>query len=502
MSAALRAGAAPDPRRQAATRAALLFAVAGALAIVQSLPLMPAPDALRYQALGALDAAIALLLARLPWHRWPARALVAVVPLALAVAVLFALVGRGLPVEVVFAFHLVIAVWAGLSLPRWTVLKCAPLFLLAQLIPHLPRGDWAQAANAAVTVTVMVTLVGEVVAHVVARLEQARAESEQRARILRAVLLATQGFNTLRSDEVMAHVVSCVRDLGFDAAALSIIDARRGLYRLAYVSGFPPDYRDDVHPLDRGITGLVWREARTTVVENYRAHPAAVPALRESGFDYLVATPVRVQGEVRAVLFGARRQPQPLNGEMRDAFELLASHAGVALHNAQEFEAEAERSRQLQESASRDDLTGLGNRRHVEALLAGLRAGDALLMLDLDHFKRVNDTDGHAAGDRLLRELGDFLREAVRGSDAAARYGGEEFVVVARDGGPSADLVAARLLAGWRDRHPRTTMSIGWAVHRAGESGRQTLERADAALYRSKRAGRDRASGESELQEA
>lgn len=184
---------------------------------------------------------------------------------------------------------------------------------------------------------------------------------------------------------------------------------------------------------------------------------------------------------------------------MSDAFELLAAHAGVALKNAHDFEAGEERARLLLQRALRDELTGLGNRRFAETMLQAVQPGDAVLMLDLDHFKQVNDHDGHAAGDALLRALGRFLQQSLREGDRAARYGGEEFVVVVPAADGSAEQIADRLIADWRASRPRTTMSIGWAVARAGEDGHATLARADAALYRSKRGGRDRASGETGL---
>lgn len=139
-----------------------------------------------------------------------------------------------------------------------------------------------------------------------------------------------------------------------------------------------------------------------------------------------------------------------------------------------------------------DELTGVGNRRQGNALLNSLEPGDALLLLDLDRFKLVNDTFGHAEGDRVLTELGTYLRGAVRGLDAVARYGGEEFVVVLRQAGDGAALAAQRFLDGWRLRSPRTTFSVGVAVHRAHCSPALTFGEADAALYEAKAAGRDR----------
>jgi diguanylate cyclase (GGDEF)-like protein len=139
-----------------------------------------------------------------------------------------------------------------------------------------------------------------------------------------------------------------------------------------------------------------------------------------------------------------------------------------------------------------DDLTGLGNRRQANVMLDGLDTGDALVVLDLDHFKNLNDTLGHQYGDRVLNQLGQFLTEHLRAHDSVARYGGEEFIMVLRDADGSAFDIVERLLVLWRACRPATTLSAGVALHK-GDSWSDTFARADAALYAAKQSGRDRA---------
>jgi diguanylate cyclase (GGDEF)-like protein len=139
-----------------------------------------------------------------------------------------------------------------------------------------------------------------------------------------------------------------------------------------------------------------------------------------------------------------------------------------------------------------DDLTGLGNRRRANSLLDSLEDGDALVILDLDHFKRVNDTLGHHRGDQVLQELGDYLRRVVRDHDLVARYGGEEFIVVIRSTGQDAVGVVQRMLDGWRALGPPSTLSAGLAVKRTGDTWSDTFRAADASLYQAKELGRDR----------
>jgi diguanylate cyclase (GGDEF)-like protein len=154
-------------------------------------------------------------------------------------------------------------------------------------------------------------------------------------------------------------------------------------------------------------------------------------------------------------------------------------------------EAEREYARRCEDDARTDELTGLGNRRMGERLLATLVPGDAVLLVDLDHFKGVNDRFGHAGGDRVLRDLGEFLRGAVKARDTIARFGGDEFLIVARGACENAVKIAERLAAGWRDQQPLATCSIGVAVHDPRRAVTDTYSRADTALYRAKQAGRN-----------
>jgi diguanylate cyclase (GGDEF)-like protein len=145
----------------------------------------------------------------------------------------------------------------------------------------------------------------------------------------------------------------------------------------------------------------------------------------------------------------------------------------------------------LLDASMRDALTGVGNRRQADALLAQVKPGDAVALLDLDHFKSVNDRWGHAAGDEVLVALARYLDRSLRDGDAVARFGGEEFLVVLRSAGVHAGPAMERLMAGWRRTGPVTTFSAGVAVHEADAKPAATLIAADRALYRAKDAGRD-----------
>ena len=170
------------------------------------------------------------------------------------------------------------------------------------------------------------------------------------------------------------------------------------------------------------------------------------------------------------------------------------------------LEREREHARRLEASANLDELTGVGNRRAFDEALSALLARRSkggstlcLVMIDLDHFKRYNDTHGHLAGDQALRHSGALLRAALRPGDLAARYGGEEFAVLL----PGIDearamMVAERLCRDFRIAHwpfETITASLGVAEAGQGESPFSLVSRADAALYAAKAAGRDRVAG-------
>jgi diguanylate cyclase (GGDEF)-like protein len=179
---------------------------------------------------------------------------------------------------------------------------------------------------------------------------------------------------------------------------------------------------------------------------------------------------------------------------------------------------------QVAEMALFDSLTRLRNRRYLQEFMTGevdriLRDWSGrnsarrrlwVMMLDLDHFKRVNDEHGHDAGDAVLRQLADVLRDTVRRGDVVARWGGEEFVVVARDAdGAAGGALAERIrenVAGHRFELPgggklQLTCSIGYAIYPFWDAQPQALRWddvlgvADTALYRAKQHGRNRAVG-------
>lgn len=196
----------------------------------------------------------------------------------------------------------------------------------------------------------------------------------------------------------------------------------------------------------------------------------------------LCTAPVHWRGRRAGVLTVTAAAGQLHEGHQR-ALGLIADTIGPLVFALDEVE-------RLRHQARTDELTGLPNRAAVyEALRRLLAAGQvALLAMDVDNLKTVNDSRGHAAGDALLREMAAGARAALRASDVVGRWGGDEFVMLlphtpARDAVRVAERVQHQVA-------PLTTVSIGLAVGAAGEDADYVLERADLALYSAKRGGR------------
>ena len=218
----------------------------------------------------------------------------------------------------------------------------------------------------------------------------------------------------------------------------------------------------------------------------------------ETGY---VCVPLMVQGETLGVLclLGGEREGE----HFVDQQLVVAMGEGIklALSNIELRE-------ELREQAIHDPLTKLYNRRYLDDSLArelsrAQRQNTSLCVsvLDIDHFKRINDTFGHAAGDALLRELGRILRENLRISDIACRYGGDEFVLILPDSSLDDTRHRVQQILGlikelriWHGDQllQSLTVSVGVAVaHEHNFTSREILRAADEALYAAKQAGRN-----------
>lgn len=251
-------------------------------------------------------------------------------------------------------------------------------------------------------------------------------------------------------------------------------------------------------PLFAEVRELWKREGRTAPVRSVLAIPFALDRRRAGVF-----------------FLRTERGERTLSAEDADFAEIVIRAAVAAIRRAQALESTRADNRRLEELATTDALTRLINRRALLERLSvevdrarRFKSQLSLLMVDLDHFKAVNDQHGHLVGDHILRQMGTLLAGAVRTIDVVARYGGEEFVIILPETSTDGAVVFAERLRERISEHPfdlagadgasddrifHLTCSVGVATFPSSRvaSTEDLFARADEALYRAKSGGRN-----------
>jgi diguanylate cyclase (GGDEF)-like protein len=304
-------------------------------------------------------------------------------------------------------------------------------------------------------------------------------------------------------EDVLDAIVSGASELlGDELVDLSLIDPEDPTVLEVVASvGYPPELLDQIRltPVEVGIAGHAVTERRPIVVEDYGMDPRRMPDVVVGGLRAVISAPVYQRGElVGALSLGTRRAGRRYTEMERDAVLAFAEHAGLALNDAKAAEETAHQ-------AFHDPLTGLANRALFVDRLAQSRtrasaAGDSVgvLFADLDGFKTVNDSLGHAAGDQLLIIVGQRLASVVGPTDTVARFGGDEFAILVEDVRQPIELARTARLAldalerviDVEGRQVFITASIGIAV--GLEEPDDLLRNADLAMYEAKGQGKGR----------
>jgi diguanylate cyclase (GGDEF)-like protein len=342
------------------------------------------------------------------------------------------------------------------------------------------------------------------VERVMGHIKQARDEKD---RFYRAMEVLNR---TTKPEEVFDTTLELCRSLvPMDFAALTLVEDRPGeprRHRIVKVAGVHAGQAlaGHVFPDNTGLCSNVVRYG--TPLPGHGVFLGERPAVFDDeaqlrGLQALKILPLKSGDRMLGTLVAASRRRGAFDDEAVRTLEVLALQAGQSLQRAQLF-AEVERM------ATTDGLTGLTNHRQFQSLLdqrlaLAKRYGKPLsfILCDIDHFKTVNDTYGHPAGDLILKGVARILEAQARETDIVARYGGEEFALVL----PETDSGAARILAE-RIRAAieaasfqtetgtlKITLSLGVATFPdAAEEKQPLIERADQALYAAKRSGRNR----------
>jgi diguanylate cyclase (GGDEF)-like protein len=339
--------------------------------------------------------------------------------------------------------------------------------------------------------------------HIAVSLETARAaqlevavQTAHRQRDVAETLRAAMAdqSSSLDPDEVMRRLLtSLTRTLDGDSAVL-LTRLDRDRLEVAAAHGAAAAVGTPLHTVPSDLLDLAGPQVRTVA-------PSEVPPFGE-----LLGAPRcwwAIQAAERGEPFGILLVGSTQGGMTEAQAQIAAAIAGqgmTAYENARLFS-------QVRRMATVDGLTGLYNRNHFFAeadrrldIARRQRQPIAAIMVDIDHFKRINDTYGHPVGDEVIRVVAERLRNAVRDGDVLGRYGGEEFAVVTPQPGASAAQLAERLhQVVSREALPTTagplpvTISVGLACHNGDEQDLgQLFTRADRALYQAKQTGRDR----------
>jgi diguanylate cyclase (GGDEF)-like protein len=280
-----------------------------------------------------------------------------------------------------------------------------------------------------------------------------------------------------------------------------------------------PVQRHNLRSFQPRLTAYLKTLSRLIALERQGRHLEAVEAIKRGvgrqQITELIASLHRVEAEERRLLVQRRVASEAANDRI-ETYNYLVGGAGLLLmlfltcailSATRAHRKSVELAEELHNLASTDALTGLPNRRQLLASLdvemrRAERSGRplALALLDVDRFKSVNDTHGHAAGDEVLRAVAEELRKVTCAGDVLGRYGGEEFAILMPETSTSqARRACERLreaIAGRNIHYPdgsvgRVTVSTGVALLSAGEPSEQLISRADSALYAAKEDGRN-----------
>ena len=242
---------------------------------------------------------------------------------------------------------------------------------------------------------------------------------------------------------------------------------------------------------DTAAEGLLRFSAETRLRRHAGRNTAPSPETR-------LALDIPGEGPPAQLVIGLRHSIDS-TAELNDMFLHLAMPLRAALNRQLEQRDAAEQQRRLLDSATHDAFTGLFNR-HAVADLAHVDRPFGVLMIDIDHFKQVNDRFGHAAGDQILVGVAGAVLAEVRADDAAIRFGGEEILVVLGSTNQQfVSAIAQRIRSRIAELDfpaipglPRVTVSVGAALHESGQDVVASIAEADEQLYRAKHEGRNR----------
>jgi len=325
--------------------------------------------------------------------------------------------------------------------------------------------------------------------------------TREQERLLDIVETAKTVVSQLDLDKVLSLILKKAMEITKTrAGSIALFTAKTGTMRIHAHRGFSRGFlaKREWKIRRGGLTDRILRSQTVTVIEDATNKSFFTnPVVVEEGIKSLVCAPLTFSNDVVGILYVDDFASRKFDPEDLQTLEILASFASIAIHNARTHTA-------LRHQANTDSLTGLFNRRSFENVLdrefqrAERHGRDfSLALVDVNDFKKFNDTYGHQAGDRALAALGEAIRKAVRSTDFAARYGGDEIVIIL----PETELQKAYQLFVRRikqeieegftkitDGEFALTVTIGIASYpRDGKNARDLILSADRALLCAKK---------------
>jgi diguanylate cyclase (GGDEF)-like protein len=303
--------------------------------------------------------------------------------------------------------------------------------------------------------------------------------------------------NNLEMEKLFSEVLSTLTNIGIfimeKKGAIFVI--RKNRLHLASFAGIPEAIRESCSDIRLGecLCGRAALTGEILVSKNSgceERHTLTYTGMTPHGH---IIVPLKRATKVIGVLCLYTAPDIVIDGSLLNALRATGNQLGIAIENSYLYE-------EVKLSSLHDPLTGLGNRRYMQMQMETdlevckrYSGRFAVVMLDIDHFKKYNDTYGHVEGDRLLARLSDLFNRGVRNADRVFRYGGEEFLVLL----PETDLpdacVEAERLRRAVESDGRVTISLGVSAYGdAAQTGEALIMKADEALYRAKQNGRNR----------
>lgn len=311
---------------------------------------------------------------------------------------------------------------------------------------------------------------------------------------LRLINELTKRLNqSLRLKEIFQFASSELLTI-FEADYCCVLQLNKEKNQFIVMSSNLPALASEHFSTEYGFSGMVYRTKEPMIISDYWHTRVVTSMLMDNtGSRSLIAAPIMVDGEVVGVILVTHRTPSFFSYDNYKLLQVMSTHIGLAITNAS-LHAEVRRM------VITDNLTGLHARHYLDEQIQRRQRKDpfgSLILVDIDHFKKVNDTFGHQVGDQILKQVSEIISTAIRQGDIAARWGGEELAVYL----PGIRAEQAYRIAERIRRHveeetnPVVTVSCGvseWTFEDEKVSVETLFYRADMALYEAKHNGRNR----------